>query len=143
MSPPRYRPTSTSTRRARPARASTRTAACARRRAIGPVTSIRRQQPGGIPGALSNTPPPASQLSTPQPATGNPGVPTPQPVAGGPAPDTQKQSDQFARSYDLGKEVSVTRAAPGGIKRLSVAVLLRDPERAAAPRWRSTRSATW
>jgi flagellar M-ring protein FliF len=87
------------------------------------------QQPGGIPGALSNTPPPASQLSTPQPATGNPGVPTPQPVAGGPAPDPNKQSDQFARAYDLNKEVSVTRNAPGGVKRLSVAVLLRDPEK--------------
>ncbi len=86
-----------------------------------------QQQPGGIPGALSNTPPPASQLSTPQPATGNPG--TAQPAAGAPAPDPAKQSDQFARSYDLGKEVSVTRAAPGGIKRLSVAVLLRDPEK--------------
>jgi flagellar M-ring protein FliF len=86
-----------------------------------------QQQPGGIPGALSNTPPPASQLSTPQPATGNPGT-TP-PAAGAPAPDPAKQSDQFARSYDLGKEVSVTRAAPGGIKRLSVAVLLRDPEK--------------
>lgn len=85
--------------------------------------------PGGIPGALSNTPPPASQLSTPQPATGNPGVPTPQPVAGGPAPDPNKQSDQFARAYDLNKEVSVTRNAPGGVKRLSVAVLLRDPEK--------------
>ncbi|KQT34742.1 flagellar M-ring protein FliF [Sphingomonas sp. Leaf412] len=83
------------------------------------------QTPGGIPGALSNTPPPASQLSTPQPATGNPGVPTP----GGPAPDANKQSDQFSRAYDLGKEVSVTRAAPGGVKRLSVAVLLRDPEK--------------
>jgi flagellar M-ring protein FliF len=85
------------------------------------------QTPGGIPGALSNTPPPASQLSTPQPATGNPG--TPQPVAGGPAPDPAKQSDSFQRAYDLGKEVSVTRAAPGGIKRLSVAVLLRDPDK--------------
>ena len=87
------------------------------------------QAPGGIPGALSNTPPPASQLSTPQPATGNPGTPNGQPVAGGPAPDAAKQSDSFQRAYDLGKEVSVTRAAPGGIKRLSVAVLLRDPEK--------------
>jgi flagellar M-ring protein FliF len=86
------------------------------------------QAPGGIPGALSNTPPPASQLSTPQPATGNPGVPTPAPTAGGPAPDANKQSDSFQRAYDLNKEVSVTRAAPGGIKRLSVAVLLRDPD---------------
>ncbi|SFO29658.1 flagellar basal-body MS-ring/collar protein FliF [Sphingomonas sp. OK281] len=82
--------------------------------------------PGGIPGALSNTPPAASTLSTPQPATGNTGA---QPVAGGPAPDAMKQSDQYQRAYDLGREVSVTRATPGGVKRLSVAVLLRDPEK--------------
>jgi flagellar M-ring protein FliF len=88
-----------------------------------------KQTPGGIPGALSNTPPPASQLSAPQPATGNPGTPAPAPVAGGPAPDPAKQSDAFQRAYDLNKEVSVTRAAPGNIKRLSVAVLLRDPDK--------------
>ncbi|MFA5962661.1 MAG: flagellar basal-body MS-ring/collar protein FliF [Sphingomonas sp.] len=94
--------------------------------------------PGGIPGALSNTPPAASTLSAPTPAA------TPTPAAGAtPAPgstagavaavagavgDAMKQSDQFARAYDTGKEVSVTRNAPGSIKRLSVAVLLRDPD---------------
>lgn len=86
--------------------------------------------PGGIPGALSNTPPPASQLSTPQPAngaSGQPATPDPAPVAGGPAPNPNKQTDSFQRAYDLGKEVSVTRNAPGTVKRLSVAVLLRDP----------------
>ena len=83
--------------------------------------------PGGIPGALSNTPPPASTLQAPQAANGAPGT-TPAPVAGGPAPDPAKQSDSFQRAYDLGREVSVTRGSPGGIKRLSVAVLLRDPE---------------
>ena len=80
--------------------------------------------PGGIPGALSNTPPPASTMQAPQPATGAQG----QPVAGGPPPNAMKQSDRFQRAYDLDREVSVTRAAPGGVKRLSVAVLLRDPE---------------
>ena len=90
------------------------------------------QAPGGIPGALSNTPPAASTLQQPQPATGNPGTPptvTGQPVAGGPAPDPAKQSDTFQRAYDLGREVSVTRGAPGQVKRLSVAVLLRDPDK--------------
>ena len=89
------------------------------------------QAPGGIPGALSNTPPPAASLQQPQAATGangQPAVPG-QPVAGGAAPNPNKQSDQFARSYDLGREVSVTRAAPGAVKRLSVAVLLREPEK--------------
>jgi flagellar M-ring protein FliF len=91
----------------------------------GPAT------PGGIPGALSNTPPPASQLQTPQPANGASGAPAaaPAPVAGGPAPNPNKQSDSFQRAYDLGKEVSVTRQAPGSVKRLSVAVLLRDPDK--------------
>ena len=93
--------------------------------ANGPAT------PGGIPGALSNTPPPASQLQTPQPANGASGAPAaaPTPVAGGPAPNPNKQSDSFQRAYDLGKEVSVTRQAPGSVKRLSVAVLLRDPDK--------------
>ncbi|MEG3124393.1 flagellar basal-body MS-ring/collar protein FliF [Sphingomonas sp. GB1N7] len=93
------------------------------------------QQPGGIPGALSNTPPAASTLNAPNgkpapaptPAPGAPGAPGA--TGNAPAP-TMKQSDQFARAYDLGKEVSVTRAAPGGVKRLSVAVLLRDVETA-------------
>jgi len=83
--------------------------------------------PGGIPGALSNTPPPASTLQVPTPAVGASG--SPQPVAGGGAPDPAKQSDQYQRAYDLGREVSVTRAAPGSVKRLSVAVVLREPEK--------------
>lgn len=79
----------------------------------------------GIPGTLSNTPPPAAQVKAGEAAKpGAPGAPgTP-----GAAPATVKQSDQFARSYELDKEVSVTRAAPGNVKRLSVAVVLRDPE---------------
>ena len=84
--------------------------------------------PGGIPGALSNTPPPAATIQQPTPAVGASGT-NPQPQAGQPAPDANKQSDQYQRAYDLGREVSVTRAAPGSIKRLSVAVLLREPEK--------------
>jgi flagellar basal-body M-ring protein/flagellar hook-basal body protein fliF len=92
--------------------------------------------PGGIPGALSNTPPAASTLSAPTPATTPTPVATPAPgstagavaAVAGAVGDAMKQSDQFARAYDTGKEVSVTRNAPGSIKRLSVAVLLRDPE---------------
>ncbi|SFP95561.1 flagellar basal-body MS-ring/collar protein FliF [Sphingomonas rubra] len=83
--------------------------------------------PGGIPGALSNTPPPASMLQVPTPAVGASG--SPQPVAGAAPPDPQKQSDAYQRAYDLGREVSVTRAAPGSVKRLSVAVVLREPDK--------------
>jgi flagellar M-ring protein FliF len=83
--------------------------------------------PGGIPGALSNAPPAPATLTTPQAGGQQPG-PIGQTPAG-PVTDAMKQSDSFARSYDLGKEISVTRAAPGGVKRLSVAVLLREPDK--------------
>lgn len=92
--------------------------------------------PGGIPGALSNTPPPPSTISAPKPVPPAAGAAapggTPATAAGaavGAVTDAMKQSDQFSRAYDLGKEVSVTHAAPGAVKRLSVAVLLRDPEK--------------
>lgn len=81
--------------------------------------------PGGIPGALSNQPPATAQLATPATGGQQPG-PNGQTPAG-PVTDALKQSDSYARSYDLGREVSVTRNAPGSIRRLSVAVLLRDP----------------
>lgn len=79
--------------------------------------------PGGIPGTLSNTAPPNPVAVPPGTAPGTNPLPSPSPTT------DMKQSDQFARAYDLGKEVSVSRAAPGDIKRLSVAVLLRDPEK--------------
>ena len=87
--------------------------------------------PGGIPGALSNTPPPPSVVATPTP------TPTPTPGASGTpatgvAPVQQsvpKAAENYARAYDLDKEVSVTRAVPGQVRRLSVAVLLRDNEK--------------
>ncbi len=81
--------------------------------------------PGGIPGALSNTAPAASTLAT---ATPGPSGATVQPGTAPGAPAPVKTSENFNRAYDLGKEVSVTRAAPGAIKRLSVAVLLREAE---------------
>lgn len=90
--------------------------------------------PGGIPGMLSNTPPAATTVAAPGAApTPTPGAtPAPgAPAAAAPAPavpDTAKSADSYARAYDLGREVSVTRNAPGGVKRLSVAVVLRDPE---------------
>lgn len=84
------------------------------------------QTPGGIPGALSNTPPPVSTLVAPN-ANGA-SVPTPAGAAASAAaaaPQT-KQSDSFTRTYETGKEISVTRAVPGNVRRLSVAVLLRE-----------------
>ncbi len=90
-------------------------------------TSKDGQTPGGIPGALSNTPPPVSTLVAPN--AGGASVPTPAGGAtaapAGATPQT-KQSDSFTRTYETGKEISVTRAVPGNVRRLSVAVLLRE-----------------
>ncbi|MES2986723.1 MAG: flagellar basal-body MS-ring/collar protein FliF [Pseudomonadota bacterium] len=81
--------------------------------------------PGGIPGALSNTPPPASTVTAPN-AQGATAAGATSTAPAGTPPVDQKQSDSFTRTYETGKEISVTRAAPGGVKRLSVAVVLKE-----------------
>ncbi|MCW4462503.1 flagellar basal-body MS-ring/collar protein FliF [Sphingomonas sp. BT-65] len=81
--------------------------------------------PGGIPGALSNLAPPPATVATPTPEGAAPAAAAGQSATPAAAPG-MKQSDSFARSYDNAKEISVTRAAPGNIKRLSVAVLLKE-----------------
>lgn len=80
---------------------------------------------GGIPGALSNSVPPPSALVTPTPSPTGTGVAGGAPGAGTPL---VKSSENFTRSYDLGRQVKVTRDQPGKVTRLSVAVLLRDPD---------------
>lgn len=86
-------------------------------------TSKDGAAPGGIPGTLSNTPPPASALVAPN--AGGAAAPAPAAPAAAPQPQA-KQSDSFTRTYETGKEISVTRAMPGNVRRLSVAVLLRE-----------------
>jgi flagellar M-ring protein FliF len=71
---------------------------------------------GGIPGALANQPPPATQVAT-TPAT-------PQTAPGG-QPSNQS-SETYARSFDVGREISVTHNPQGRLTRLTVAVALRD-----------------
>lgn len=68
----------------------------------------------GIPGVLSNTPPPAATAS-PVPPTGTPTAPAAPPANG---------ESSATRNYELGREVAVSNGAPGKIKRLSVAVAL-------------------
>lgn len=75
----------------------------------------------GVPGTLSNTPPPAA---TPSP--GAPGQATVQQgtaAAAAPAPQTNGESST-ARTYELGREVAVSNTSPGKLKRISVAVAL-------------------
>ncbi|OYX77393.1 MAG: flagellar M-ring protein FliF [Sphingomonadales bacterium 32-65-25] len=67
----------------------------------------------GIPGALTNTVPQAAQV------TGNPPA-APAPAAAG----STVTAEAAARSFEIGKDVSVTRAGAPRLKRLSVAVVL-------------------
>lgn len=69
----------------------------------------------GIPGALANQPPPASQLVAAAPA------------ANGAPGDAPTQSEEnFTRSFDVGREIAVTHQPQGSLRRLSVAVALKD-----------------
>ncbi len=74
----------------------------------------------GIPGALSNTAPAGAQLSaTPPPAVAAPAA------AGGTINETSN------RAYEIGKSVSVTRGEAPRLRRLSVAVVIDRPAKAA------------
>lgn len=105
----------------------------------------------GIPGALSNEAPPAAQLTAAPPA--NPaaaaadaaGAANVQGAEGAPAaagaapamvgaavpaavaPAQEIRNGSYTRNYEIGKEVSVRKVPVGQVRRLSVAVVLRDP----------------
>jgi|KBSSwiStaDraftv2_1062776.scaffolds.fasta_scaffold22824_3 flagellar M-ring protein FliF len=80
---------------------------------------------GGIPGALSNQAPPQAQVAA---APG--GVVTPPiPGAAGQTSATAaaaKTSENYNRQYQLDHEVSITKGPVGEIKRISVAVALKE-----------------
>ena len=81
--------------------------------------------PGGVPGAIANAPPTAAQVSTQPNQTMTPPVNGAQ--AGTTAAATQgKTSEQYDRTFQVGHEVSVTRNPVGSVKRLSVAVALKQ-----------------
>lgn len=83
---------------------------------------------GGVPGAIAPAPPPTpTQPGTPPPTAngaspGAAGSTTTQPAV--PQMPPYKTAETFNRSFELGREVSVTRDAVGTVKRLSVAVAL-------------------
>jgi flagellar M-ring protein FliF len=88
---------------------------------------------GGIPGALSNQPPAAAQVAAAPGGTvaaqpqGGAGSQTQQgPAAAGAA--TGNRSENYNRDFAVGREVSVTHQQAGTLKRLSVAVALRNPD---------------
>lgn len=71
----------------------------------------------GIPGALANRPPEEPELT--DDFQGDEGAAEEE--------ETSRTSEKFARQFELGREVSVTKQAVGSVKRLSVAVALRSP----------------
>ena len=84
------------------------------------ASSAQPGQAGGIPGALSNTPPPAT-IARPGAPLGTAPSPAPSAAAGA-APVNGESS--ATRTYELGREVSVANSSPGKIKRISVAVAI-------------------
>ncbi|UAK26034.1 flagellar basal-body MS-ring/collar protein FliF [Sphingomonas nostoxanthinifaciens] len=87
--------------------------------------------PGGIPGAIANSPPTAAQVSTMPNQTTTPAVPGATAPATAQAGTTAaaaqgKTSEQYDRTFQLGHEVSVTKNPVGSLKRLSVAVALKQ-----------------
>ncbi|MFT4057849.1 MAG: flagellar basal-body MS-ring/collar protein FliF, partial [Novosphingobium sp.] len=73
-------------------------------------------QAGGVPGVLSNTPPPQTQAV--------PGAPQGTPTAAPSTTAPQNGESSSSRTYELGRQVSVSETGPGNIKRLTVAVAI-------------------
>jgi flagellar M-ring protein FliF len=73
-------------------------------------------QAGGVPGVLSNTPPPATQAI--------PGAPQGTAPANPAAPAPTNGESSTSKTYELGRQVSVSETGPGGIERLTVAVAI-------------------
>jgi len=88
----------------------------------GGWTANKEGEASGIPGALSNQAPQASQVS----AAPNQTIPSPGTSA---AAEQGKTSESYNRTFELGREVSVTRNPVGTVRRLSVAVALREGSR--------------
>lgn len=75
---------------------------------------------GGIPGALSNTPPPPVAASNAANPAGSGAIDTTQESAFGPV----NESTRSTRNYEVNRTLSRTRQPTGKIRKLSVAVLV-------------------
>lgn len=78
------------------------------------------QEARGIPGALTNQPPGATQVPEQAAAVDEDGAPLPAPVP----MDTREQA---TRNFELDRQISYTRQQQGRLARLSVAVVVDDP----------------
>ena len=82
-----------------------------------------KESEGGVPGTLSNTPPPAPSASTDTKATGAPGAAT--------GPEKTTTTSRATRNYELDRSVRHVKPATGTVEKLSVVVLVN--ERTPAP----------
>ncbi|NNM01571.1 MAG: flagellar M-ring protein FliF [Gammaproteobacteria bacterium] len=82
---------------------------------------------GGVPGALSNQPP--TEASAPESTAQGEGVELAEGAAPGAAAPAapQNRRSQSTRNYELDRTISHTRPSVGTIRRLSVAVVVRNP----------------
>src|SRR3546814_261815 len=78
----------------------------------------------GIPGALSNDAPPAAEVVASPGAAVTPAIAE----GGETVAEPLKKTENYTRSFAVGREVSVTHSQPGQVKRLTVAVALKNPE---------------
>lgn len=90
--------------------------------------------PGGVPGALSNSPP--EQAAAPEQAVAEQdpaaeAAPADANAATAPPQPTSKRS-QTTRNYEVDRTISHTRQSVGTLRKLSVAVVLRKPQPAPA-----------
>jgi flagellar M-ring protein FliF len=79
----------------------------------------------GIPGALSNQVPTATTVAAAPGGQLDPTLPEAGETA---AAASGKSAENYTRNFAIGREVSVSRQAPGALRRLSVAVALKQPE---------------
>jgi len=82
-----------------------------------------KESEGGVPGTLSNTPPPAPSASTDTKATPAPGS--------GTGPEKTTTTSRATRNYELDRSVRHVKPATGTVEKLSVVVLVN--ERTPAP----------
>ncbi|WCT72900.1 flagellar basal-body MS-ring/collar protein FliF [Sphingomonas naphthae] len=81
--------------------------------------------PGGIPGAIANEPPAPATASSQAPGQ-IPGVSTPPAAPAIAQGEAGKTSETYNRQFNLDHEVSVTKNPVGTVRRLSVAVALKQ-----------------
>lgn len=81
---------------------------------------------GGVPGTLSNQAPPAAQVAAAPNGAITPTIPGAPQGQTAQAGATNKTSENYNRQYTTDRQVSVTKEPVGSIKRLSVAVAIKQ-----------------